>query len=157
MQGRELQLESVCRESGTPYQGQPSSSHGEKVSDQSVSGQEQVVKSQSEGERSKETAPNAGQSGCKQEAKSKLDNVSTGQSQSGKEEVKPVKKPSTEGRDRGASETAKDEKPPESSRAKDSRGCSDKEKSTGASAGSGSTPVKVLGQKPAGERQHSHI
>ena len=105
-------------------------------------------------------APNADQSGCKedeQEAKSKQDNISTGQSQSGREEVKPVKKG---GKESGASETAKDGNPSGSTHVKDSTACSDKEeaqpKSTGASAAGGSTPVKALGQKQPGEATHPY-
>ena len=160
----------MCRESGTPYQGQPTSSQGqgavdqgEKIPDQSVSGQEQVVKSVGQtGQRSK--GASVGHSTCKQDQQEgvskQYSSVSTGQSDI--EEVKSMKKPFIEGKERGGTE--KDSTP-----AKDSTSCSDKDEpkpksiapggtTPAKTSAGGSTPAKALvGQKPPGEELHIHI
>ena len=136
----------MCRESGTPYQGQPASSQGQVSADQgqSVSGQDQVVKSVG-----KQDQP------VVQEAKSKQDKVSTGLA-TDKEELVKKGAPAIQGRGRGAShsQTSKDEMPSESTLAKkvDSAGLEEQpQPKSSSAAAAGSTPAKALGQQPAGD------
>ena len=56
-QGRELQLASVCRESGTPYQGQASSNQGQASSDQGQASSDQGQASTNQGQISTSQGP----------------------------------------------------------------------------------------------------
>ena len=56
-QGRELQLASVCRESGTPYQGQASSNQGQASSDQGQASSDKGQASTNQGQTSTSQGP----------------------------------------------------------------------------------------------------
>ena len=170
LQGRELQLESVCRESGTPYQGQPTANQGQqgqpmstKVNQsqptasqgQAVSGQDQVTHSaghpgQSQVSRSQESSkPDESRPGKStseaivHEAKPKQGQAPSGQS-SGKEVVGSVP-----GKECGPSSTTKKKMVPEPGLAKE--GAVEAVSNSVQSRSTGASSVEAAGKQPPGD------
>ena len=167
LQGRELQLESVCRESGTPYQGQPTANQGQqgqpmstKINQsqptasqgQAVSGQDQVTHSaghpgQSQVSRSQESSkPDESRPGKStseaivHEAKPKQGQASSG----GKEVVG-----SDPGKECGPSSTTKKKMVPEPGLAKE--GAVEAVSNSVQSRSTGASSVEAAGQQPPGD------